>query len=198
MEQYNQIVSIFPRIVLDDIDTDLIIPAEYLKSISRDGYGDALFRRLRDTNPDFPLNNPSLRTGAILVAGKNFGCGSSREHAVWALHGWGFRAVIAESFADIFAGNSAKNGLLLVILREEEIAFLRQTPEDTVMTVDLEAQQVVCMGRQFSFPMDPFKKHCFLNGLDELQYLLSRKEAARAYFNTSSVHAFQMNRRGDP
>ena len=116
MDKFTTLTARCVPLEINDVDTDLIIPAQYLTSISRDGYGENVFRRLRDENPDFPLNQDKFKDVQILLAAKNFGCGSSREHAVWALQGYGFRVVIAESFADIFFSNSAKNGLLLISL----------------------------------------------------------------------------------
>lgn len=173
MKPFTSISSIAIPLPRKDIDTDLIIPAQYLTSISRAGYGENLFRRLRDQEPDFPLNLPRYRGASILIAGANFGCGSSREHAVWALQGWGIKVVIAESFADIFAGNSAKNGLLLVQLPAAAIAQLLQAA-DQPLTVDLEQQQVMLPnGTTLPFQYDPFRRHCLLNGLDDIDYLLS-------------------------
>ncbi|SRR5579883_985865 len=160
----------------NDVDTDQIIPAQYLTSVSRDGYGENLFRRLRDTDENFPLNQERYKDAKILVAGYNFGCGSSREHAVWAIQGAGFKVVIAQSFADIFSNNSAKNGLLLVALPEEAVSRIwRQCQSgDLYLTVDLESQTVrTDEGEQFHFDFDPFRKHCLLNGLDDINYILS-------------------------
>lgn len=174
----SQLVSI-PR---DDIDTDQIIPARFLKRIKRDGFGKYLFadwRYLSDGSPDpsFILNQPSAQGASILLAGDNFGCGSSREHAPWALLGWGFQAVIATSFADIFYNNALKTGLLPVtvdsITRHELLHMSAHDPQ-TVLVIDINNQLLIFPdGQTKSFPLDPFAKHCFLNGLDHLDYLLS-------------------------
>lgn len=177
MQQFTSVTSIVAPVPIKDVDTDMIIPAQYLTSISRDGFGPHLFVRLRSARPDFYQNQPRFQGASILVADSNFGCGSSREHAVWALLGAGVRVVIAPSFADIFAGNSAKNGLLLVTLPESDVRMLlREADEsDLHLTVDL-AAQTVCAddGRLWAFTYDPFRKHCLLNGLDDLDYLRSR------------------------
>ena len=145
--------------------------------MSRKGYGENLFRRLRDSSKDFVLNQPRYRKAQILVADHNFGCGSSREHAVWALTDWGFKIVIAKSFADIFSGNSAKNGLLLIALPEATVEhFQREAAESLELTVDLERQEVRDnRGEVHLFDYDPFRKHCLLQGVDDLDYILSRK-----------------------
>lgn len=179
MEKFETVKSKVVPLPMKDIDTDMIIPAQYLTSISREGYDQHLFRRLRDQDPEFPLNQPIYNGAKILVAESNFGCGSSREHAVWALMGYGFRAVIAKSFADIFTGNSSKNGLVLVVLPEKEIDKLLKQAVDKELevTVDLENQQVTLPdGRTLAFDYDPFRKHCILNGLDDIDYILSAKD----------------------
>lgn len=167
----------------NDVDTDQIIPAQYLTSVSRDGYGQNLFRRLKDSEPDFPFNQDRYKDAAVLVTGYNFGCGSSREHAVWALTGAGIKVVIAESFADIFTNNSAKNGLLLVVLPKDACDYLvqRAQKEDFQVTVNLENQTVTDGSKTFSFEYDPFRKHCLLNGLDDIEYILSFKDNIDAY-----------------
>jgi 3-isopropylmalate/(R)-2-methylmalate dehydratase small subunit len=171
---------------MNDVDTDLIIPAQYLTSTSREGFGENLFRRLRDGDPSFPLNQPRFQGAEILVVGENFGCGSSREHAVWALQGAGFRAIIGKSFADIFSSNSGNNGLLLVQLEEEAIQALlqRAAEEELQLTVDLEALTVAIVGDRggaWSFHYDPFRRHCLLNGLDTLDYLRSFSKEITAF-----------------
>lgn len=169
---------------MKDVDTDLIIPAQYLTSVSREGYGQNLFRRLRDSDPDFPFNQTRYAGAEILVTDSNFGCGSSREHAVWALQGAGIRTVIAKSFADIFFNNSAKNGLLLITLPPAEVDRILQEGEggDLLLTVDLEKQQVIFVsGKNIKFDYDPFRKHCLLMGLDDIDYILSEREAIAAF-----------------
>jgi 3-isopropylmalate/(R)-2-methylmalate dehydratase small subunit len=171
-------------------DTDQIIPARYLQKLRSEDFGAFLFAGLRfDKNgaeiPDFPLNRPAYRQARIVVAGRNFGSGSSREHAVWALYDYGFRAAIAPSFGDIFFNNSLKNGLLPVVLPEDVvqgiIAMLSAAP-GTELTVDLPAQTVILPdGAVHAFDVDPFAKECLVNGLDELGYTLSLSDAIDAF-----------------
>jgi len=177
-----------------DVDTDLIVPARYLKRIDRAGYGPLLFyskRFLPDGAPDpeFVLNRPQYRGSTVLVAGRNFGCGSSREHAAWALQDYGFKVIVAPSFADIFASNAAQIGLLTIVLPEERVRQIMEvagTREGYQLTVDLEAQTVTDgFGHRDRFEIDAFKKHCLLNGLDAIGLTLqhdaeiARFEAAR-------------------
>lgn len=178
---------------LKDVDTDMIIPAQYLTSISREGYGENLFRRLCDEDSSFPLNQGKYQDGKILVARSNFGCGSSREHAAWAILDWGIRVVIAPDFADIFKNNSLKNGLVVVTLPEEVIEKILQKGESGAyqVTVDLENQQVVLPdGEAHEFPFDPFRKHCILHGLDDLSYLMSQKKTIEKYQRQRSEKIF--------
>lgn len=170
---------------VDNIDTDQIIPARFLKTISKEGLGKQLFHDWRYSgdgtpNPSFPLNQAESRDCRILVAGDNFGCGSSREHAPWALTQYGFQVVISTSFADIFRQNALKNGLLPVVTPGEIHAeLLRGSAE---VTVDLEPQTLTLAdGRRVSFEIDAFAKFCLLNGVDEVGYLLAREGAIRAY-----------------
>ena len=160
-----------------DVDTDLIIPARYLKRIERTGYGEFLFysKRFRadgTPDPEFVLNKPQFREGTVLVAGRNFGCGSSREHAPWALQDYGFKVIVAPSFADIFSNNAAQVGLLTIVLPEERIRQVldaASTREGYQLTIDLETQTVIDgFGRTDTFEIDAFKKHCLLNGLDPI------------------------------
>jgi 3-isopropylmalate/(R)-2-methylmalate dehydratase small subunit len=173
-------------IPIDNIDTDQIIPARFLKTTSMEGLGDNLFldwRYLADgsPNPDFPLNKPSARGAQILVAGANFGCGSSREHAPWALTQYGFKAVVSTSFADIFKGNALKNGLLPIVMPPDIHAELLKWPGIT-LKIDLAAQTVTLAGgRTVEFPIDPFAKHCLLEGVDELGYMMKQEPAIAAY-----------------
>lgn len=170
----------------ENIDTDQIIPARYLKSISKDGLGEGLFRDWRynadgTPKPDFPLNKPEAKGAQILVAGDNFGCGSSREHAPWALTQNGFRAVISTSFADIFKGNSLKNGLLPVVVPADAHEELLKSP-GAVVKVDLASQTVTLpSGRSVMFPIDSFAKQCLLDGVDELGYMLQQDAAIKAF-----------------
>jgi len=180
------IVAVLPR---DNVDTDQIIPKQFLKRIERTGYGDVLFfdwRYDRNGMPDaaFPLNAPQYHEASILLAGKNFGCGSSREHAVWALRDYGFRAIIAPSFADIFANNCVKNGMLTVVLRPLEIALLHARDAAGLfrLNVDLEQCQVSGNGGfQAHFEIDAFSRTCLLEGLDEIGTTLKREAEITVY-----------------
>jgi 3-isopropylmalate/(R)-2-methylmalate dehydratase small subunit len=173
-----------------NVDTDQIIPKQFLKRIERTGFGEFLFYDWRFSGdgkkiPDFVLHLPHYRNASILVAGKNFGCGSSREHAVWALMDFGFRVVIASSFADIFANNSLKNGLLTVCLRDEQIAELTRRAaeiDDYRLTIDLEALHVQDdRGFAATFTMDEFSRHCLLKGLDDIGLTLQHEAEIEAY-----------------
>jgi len=173
-----------------NVDTDQIIPKQFLKRVERTGFGEFLFfdwRRPQDGNSDasFVLDHPRHKGASILIAGKNFGCGSSREHAVWALADFGFRTVIAPSFADIFANNSAKNGFLTVTLREEEVAeLMRRTHEKDGyhLTVDLEQCEVYDdHGFYADFEIDDFVRHCLLEGLDDISLTLQHESEIAAY-----------------
>ena len=171
---------------IDNIDTDQIIPARFLKTTSMEGLGDNLFldwRYLADgsPNPDFPLNKPSSKGATILITGDNFGCGSSREHAPWALVQYGFKAIISTSFADIFKGNALKNGLLPIVIPADIHAELIKWSGIT-LKIDLASQTVTLAGgRTVEFPIDPFAKHCLLEGVDELGYMLKQEPAIAAY-----------------
>jgi len=176
-----------------DVDTDQIIPARYLKRIERTGYGQFLFagKRYRDDgtpDPDFVLNRHEYREGTVLVAGRNFGCGSSREHAPWALQEYGFRVVVAPSFGDIFANNAAQIGLLTITLPEERVRQILDTAaarEGYQLSVDLESQTVTDgFGRRDGFEIDGFKKHCLLHGLDAIGLTLQH-DAEIARFEAS-------------
>lgn len=171
---------------VDNIDTDQIIPARYLKAISKEGLGEGLFVDWRKNpdgslKPDFPLNKPEAKGARILVSGDNFGCGSSREHAPWALVQNGFRAVVSTSFADIFKGNALKNGLLPVIVPADVHKKLLNSP-GMVVTVDLAAQKLsLADGTSVEFPIDSFAKRCLLDGVDELGYMLQQEPKIAAY-----------------
>jgi len=170
---------------IDNIDTDQIIPARFLKTISKAGLGDQLFYDWRydaagAAKPEFVLNRPEAKGVEVLVAGDNFGCGSSREHAPWALGQFGFRAVISTSFADIFRQNSLKNGLLPIIVPADLHAKLLASPGATV-TIDLASQTLTAAGTAVEFPIDAFSKHCLLDGVDELGYILNQESAIAAF-----------------
>jgi 3-isopropylmalate/(R)-2-methylmalate dehydratase small subunit len=173
-----------------NVDTDQIIPKQFLKRIEKTGFGQFVFYDWRfgtdgKKNPDFVLHEPRYEGASILVAGKNFGCGSSREHAVWALADFGFRAVISSSFADIFANNSSKNGFLTVRLAEEEVATVMQRAHDIdnySVTIDLEKCEVRDdEGLRAQFPIDEFVRHCLLNGLDDIGLTLQHEDKILAY-----------------
>jgi 3-isopropylmalate/(R)-2-methylmalate dehydratase small subunit len=180
---------------IDNIDTDQIIPARFLKTISKDGLGDQLFYDWRydsegKPKPDFILNTPEAKQSKILLAGDNFGCGSSREHAPWALTQYGFRAVISTSFADIFKQNSLKNSLLPIIVPREIHAELFANPNASVK-IDLPSQTLMLpTGRAVEFPVDPFAKHCLLEGIDELGYILQQRPAITTF---ESAHPAPIN-----
>ena len=178
---------------IENVDTDQIIPARFLKATTRDGFGNNLFRDWRyDANnepiADFVLNN-DIYGGAILVAGKNFGCGSSREHAAWAIHDYGFKVVVSSFFADIFKNNALNNGLLPVVVSDEFLKkIFTEIEKDPKagLTVDLEAQQITinATGEKESFEINSYKKQCLLNGYDDIDYLLSIKDKIQAFEKT--------------
>ena len=179
MEPFKLLESTVVPMPESNIDTDQIIPARFLQKPRRDGCGPWLFHDLRyfptgEENPTFVLNQPRYRAARILAAGDNFGCGSSRENAVWALYDYGFRAVIAPGFGDIFFNNCLKNGLLPVRLPRNVVDRLLAADSEQVVKVDLNAQTVSFGQAQVGFEIDPFTKHCLLNGVDELGYTLTR------------------------
>lgn len=185
LKPFQALDAVAVPIAQPNLDTDQILPARYLQKPRSNDFGEYLFRDLRfrkdgSEETGFVLNKPAYRSGQIIVAERNFGCGSSREHAVWALYDYGFRAVIAPSFGDIFSSNALKNGLLPVVLPEafvSEMLAAIQTAPGSRIKVDLAAQTVVApAGAAHSFDIDPFAKHCLLNGLDELDYTLSLLE----------------------
>ena len=190
MEPFRTITSIAAPLDRTNVDTDQIIPKQFLKRIERTGYGEFLFFDWRrtasgDPNPAFELNDPRYNGAKILIAGKNFGCGSSREHAAWALSDYGFRAVIAPTFADIFFSNAGKNGIVLVRLSEEQVAQLLQnakTIPNYQLAVSLEAQTVTdTQGFHATFEVDPFRKFCLLEGLDDIGLTLRHEKALDTY-----------------
>jgi 3-isopropylmalate/(R)-2-methylmalate dehydratase small subunit len=195
MEPLTALTSSCVVLPAENVDTDQIIPARFLKTIERRGLGAHLFADWRlneqgQPRPDFPLNSPEAAGAAILVAGHNFGCGSSREHAPWALLDFGFRAVISTGFADIFRNNALKTGLLPVALSPsahatllEELAVSPRAP----VTIDLESQTATLPdGTSHAFAVDPFARHCLLNGVDQLGFLLEQDAAIAAYESTHS------------
>ena len=190
MDKFTKLTGVAAPMPLVNIDTDMIIPKQFLKTIQRSGLGVNLFDELRydrDGNelPDFVLNQPAYRDAQILVAGDNFGCGSSREHAPWALLDFGIRCVISTSFADIFFNNCFKNGILPVVLPQDAVDTLMEDARkgaNARMTVDLENQTVTTSdGVSFAFEIDPFRKHCLLNGLDDIGLTMEKAPSIDAY-----------------
>ena len=190
-----KIQSQFVPLHMENVDTDQIIPARFLKATTRDGFGKNLFRDWRyenndDTKPkaDFVLNQPQY-SGEILVAGKNFGCGSSREHAAWALQDYGFKAVVSSFFADIFTNNALNNGVLPVKVSDEFLAKLFELGNDTILSIDVDAQTIMidATGEQEVFDINPYKKTCLLNGYDDIDYLLSNKQAIEEFENNTPL-----------
>ncbi|KQN00654.1 3-isopropylmalate dehydratase [Sphingobium sp. Leaf26] len=176
MRPFRSVTGIAVPFGAKNVDTDIIIPSRWLKVITRTGLGQGAFEQLRADQANI-FDQPRYAGAPILIAGENFGCGSSREHAPWALLDMGFRAVIAPSFADIFSSNSAKNGLALIALPQEAIDRLLAAAQDGTVTVDLEANQVTTdAGDRFPFVMDAFRRHCLLEGLDEIG-LIAQREA---------------------
>lgn len=189
MAQFTKLTSRIVSLPVNDIDTDQIIPARFLKATDKNGMGDNLFADWRYNNDgspkaDFVINKPESAGAQILLAGDNFGCGSSREHAPWALTGYGFRAVISTSFADIFRNNALKNGLLPIIVDEKTHQLLFDLAEEAPraeLTVDLASQTLSFTGGSTTFPIDPFNKICLLNGVDELGYILEFEKEIAAF-----------------
>ena len=195
MEKFTKLTGIAAPLPLINVDTDMIIPKQFLKTIQRSGLGKNLFDEMRydaEANelPDFVLNKPAYRQAKILVAGENFGCGSSREHAPWALLDFGIRCVIAPSFADIFYNNCFKNGILPIVLPQEQVDLLMDDAErgsNAVVTVDLEEMTISGPdGGTIPFELDAFRRHCLLNGLDDIGLTLE-KSAAIASFEAKAA-----------
>ncbi|MES2913924.1 MAG: 3-isopropylmalate dehydratase small subunit [Pseudomonadota bacterium] len=190
MDKFTTLTGVAAPMPLVNIDTDMIIPKQFLKTIQRSGLGKNLFDEMRYTQdgqeiPDFVLNQPAYRKAEILVAGDNFGCGSSREHAPWALLDFGIRCVIATSFADIFYNNCFKNGILPVVLPQDAVDHLMDDARkgaNARITVDLESQTVTASdGKTFAFEVDAFKKHCLMNGLDDIGLTLEKVSAIDSF-----------------
>ena len=190
MKTFKTLTSRVVAMPAENIDTDQIIPARFLKTTSKVGLGDSLFADWRynadgTPRPDFPINRPEAKGAHILLAGDNFGCGSSREHAPWALTGFGFRAVISTSFADIFRNNALKNGLLPVVVdaaTHRQLVSLAEEEPDMQITIDLESQTVrLPDGRRVAFPLDGFSKVCLLEGVDQLGYLVKHEARVAAF-----------------
>jgi len=190
MDRFTVLESVAAPMRIINVDTDMIIPKQYLKTIKRTGLGTGLFSEMRyredgSENPDFVLNQPAYRNARILVAGNNFGCGSSREHAPWALLDFGIRCVISTSFADIFYNNCFKNGILPIKVSPEDLEKLFDDAErgaNATLTIDLEKQEIRGPdGGVVRFDVDPFRKHCLLNGLDDIGLTLEKAPAIDAY-----------------
>ncbi|PKQ60257.1 3-isopropylmalate dehydratase small subunit [Labilibaculum filiforme] len=191
IDKFTTLESTYVPLPVENVDTDQIIPARFLKATSRDGFGENLFRDWRyaadgKENPDFVLNK-SEYSGQILVGGKNFGSGSSREHAAWAIHDYGFKVVVSSFFADIFQNNALNNGVLPVIVSPEFLSNIFDAVEknkEQKIVVDLEKQSISLNGKSESFVINPYKKNCLLNGFDDIDFLLARKEKIEAFENT--------------
>ena len=190
MEKFTTLTTKAVPLNIANVDTDQIIPARFLKATDKKGFGDNVFRDWRfdksgNVNSEFSLNNP-IYSGSILIAGDNFGCGSSREHAAWALVGYGFKVIVSSFFADIFKGNALNNGLLPVQVSESFLSALFaaiETDANTLFEVNLETQTISIKGTDLkeSFEIDPYKKTCMINGYDDIDYLLSKKELIEAF-----------------
>lgn len=189
MQALKEIHSSFVPLPVENVDTDQIIPARFLKATTRDGFGKNLFRDWRYENDDeakpkadFVLNQPKF-SGSILVAGKNFGCGSSREHAAWALLDYGFKAVVSSFFADIFKNNALNNGVLPVIVSEPFLQKIFSLDSIDMLRIDVAAQTITIekTGEKESFELNPYKKTCLLNGYDDIDFLISRKEVIEQF-----------------
>jgi len=190
MQKFTRLTAVAAPLNLSNVDTDMIIPKQFLKTIERTGLGKALFYEMRfgedgSEKPGFVLNQPAWRKAQILVAGKNFGCGSSREHAPWALLDFGIRCVIAPSFADIFYNNCFKNGILPIALPQEDVDKLLDDAargSNATISIDLEAQEIRGPdGGLIHFDIDPFRKHCLLNGLDDIGLTLEKSASIEAF-----------------
>ncbi len=180
MQAFKKCNSRIIPLAMNDVDTDMIIPAQYLTSVDSNGYGKHLFSRLKAQDADFVFNNPKYQAMEILITKANFGCGSSREHAVWALQQSGIKVIIAESYSDIFFNNAAKNGLLLIQMTQDEITqlFNQVNQDDVEVCVDLQYQTITTSkGDVFNFDYDCFRKSCLLTGKDDLDYLLEATNA---------------------
>ena len=190
MDKFDKLTGIAAPMPLVNIDTDMIIPKQFLKTIKRSGLGANLFDEMRfdlegNEIPDFVLNKKAYRSAEIIVAGENFGCGSSREHAPWALLDFGIKCVISTSYADIFYNNCFKNGILPIVLKPKEVDAIMedaQKGENARITVDLETQKVQSSdGLEFSFEIDEFKKHCLLNGLDDIGLTMEKSSSIDSF-----------------
>jgi len=198
MEKFTKLTGVAAPLPMINVDTDMIIPKQFLKVISRDGLGRGLFDEMRFNQdgseiPEFVLNQPAYREAKILVTGENFGCGSSREHAPWAILDFGITCVIAPSFADIFYNNCFKNGILPIVLPQSDVDKLMDDAErgaNAIVSVDLETQEITGPdGGKIKFDIDPFRKHCLLNGLDDIGLTLEKKASIDSF--EAKQHASQ-------
>ncbi len=196
MDRFTKLTGVAAPLSMINVDTDMIIPKQFLKTIKRTGLGRHLFDEMRfqpsgTEHSDFVLNRPAYRHASILVSGENFGCGSSREHAPWALLDFGIRCIIAPSFADIFYNNCFKNGILPIALPKEQVELLLDDAErgaNAVLTVDLEQQEITGPdGGKIAFTIDPFRRHCLLNGLDDIGLTLQQVVAIDAFENNQRL-----------
>ncbi|MFM9401442.1 3-isopropylmalate dehydratase small subunit [Myroides odoratimimus] len=193
MQALTKITSTATPLAIENIDTDQIIPARFLKSINREGFGDNLFRDWRYNNDgsekkDFSLNNPKY-SGEILIAGNNFGCGSSREHAAWALSDYGFKVIVSSYFADIFKTNALNNGVLPIMVSKEYLSYLFnevQNNPNVQIDVDVEQQSITVNNQKEHYELDPYKKICLLNGYDDIDFLIAKKDAIKSFEQTKS------------
>jgi 3-isopropylmalate/(R)-2-methylmalate dehydratase small subunit len=190
VDTFDKLTSVAAPLPLINVDTDMIIPARFLKTIARTGLGADLFSTLRfnedgSDREDFVLNKPAYKNAEILIAGENFGCGSSREHAPWALLDYGIKCIIAPSFGDIFYNNSSKNGILLIQLPKEQVDLLMEEAErgaNATISVDLETQEISGSdGGVIKFEVNAFKKHCLLNGLDDIDLTMQKEDKINDY-----------------
>jgi 3-isopropylmalate/(R)-2-methylmalate dehydratase small subunit len=190
MEKFTKLTGVAAPLPIVNVDTDMIIPKDYLKTIKRTGLSVGLFAEMRfnedgSENPDFVLNKPAYRKAQILVAGDNFGCGSSREHAPWALEDWGFRVLVAPSFADIFYNNCFKNGMLPIVLSDDQVDMLFDRAAGYTgyqITADLESCTLIdAHGLSLKFDVEPFRRHCLLHGLDDIGLTLEHEDKIVAY-----------------
>ena len=196
MEKFKKLAGVAAPMPLVNIDTDMIIPKVFLKTIKRSGLGVNLFDEMRydregNEKPDFVLNKTQYREAKILVTGDNFGCGSSREHAPWAIADFGIKCVVSTSFADIFYNNCFKNGILPVVLPQDQVDILMKDAEkgaNSIIEVDLENQTIASSdGEVFGFEVDPFKKHCLLNGLDDIGLTMEKEDQITAYESKAAL-----------
>lgn len=193
MKKFEKLTAIAAPMPLINIDTDMIIPKQFLRTIKRTGLGKGLFYEMRfdnegNPNPDFVLNKEPYTKAKIIVAGENFGCGSSREHAPWALLDFGITCVISASYSDIFFNNCFKNGILPVILPQEQVdVVMKAAQAGREVTVNLPEQKIVCGNEVFSFDIDPFRKHCLVNGLDDIGLTMEKKSHIADFEETDNT-----------